>query len=147
VPSILTVSRELALHERQFRSTGSFDGFLSSVPGDAEGLGQVQSSVIQRQPMDGSPEIKRVALRTAVLLKEASESIFAEMHRKRPFLVPRMAVHGTVPAPLRTTAAQMTQQIQMLLAPQDRLRQQDSKTRTGSAPSRTGAGLIRRGKG
>jgi hypothetical protein len=69
------------------------------------------------------------------------------MPRKGPFLVPRLAAHGTVPAPLRTTAAQMTQQIQILLAPQDRLRQQDSKTCTGSAPSRTGAELIRRGKG
>jgi hypothetical protein len=63
--------------------------------------------------MDGNPEIQRVALHTAILL-EAPEGILAEMHRKRPFLVSRMAVHGTIPATLRTAAARMTRQIQVL---------------------------------
>jgi hypothetical protein len=92
------------LHGRQFESTGSFHGFLSSVPGDAEGLGQVQGSVVQRQPMHGSPEIKRVALHTAILL-EASKSILAQVDRKGPFLIRRMAVHRTAPATLRTRFA------------------------------------------
>jgi hypothetical protein len=48
---------------------GARDQFLFSVPGDPEGLGQVQCRVIRLQPMDGSPEIKRVALHIVVLLK------------------------------------------------------------------------------
>ncbi len=67
-------SQKPALNGRQLKLTGSFDGFLFPVPGDAERLGKVQGSVVQRQPMDRSPKIKRVALRTAILL-EASKSI------------------------------------------------------------------------
>jgi hypothetical protein len=72
----------------------------------------MQGSVVQRQLMDGSPEIQRVAVYTAVLL-EAPKNILAQLDRKGPFLVPRMAVHGTGTATLRTGAAQMMQQIQM----------------------------------
>ncbi len=68
---------------------------------------------MQRQPMDGSPEIERVALHTAILL-EASKNILAQMDPKGPFLIPRMAVHSTAPATLRTAAVQIVQQIQML---------------------------------
>jgi hypothetical protein len=63
--------------------------------------------------MDGRPEIKRVALHTAVLL-EASKSILAQVDRKGPFLIRRMAVHRTAPTTLRTAAAQVTQHIEML---------------------------------
>jgi hypothetical protein len=110
---MLMVSLEPPSRGWQFKSTGSFDGFLFSVPRQPEGLGQVQGSVVQRQPMDGSPEIERVALHTAVLL-EASKRILAQVDRKGPFLIRRMAVHRTAPATLRTAAAQMMQYIQML---------------------------------
>ena len=112
-PSVLIVWREPALHGCQSQSTGSFDGFLLSVPWKPEGLGQVQGSVIQREAVDGCPEIQRVALHPAVLL-EAPKNVLAEVDRKGPFLIPRMAVHRTATAALRTAAAQMMQQIQML---------------------------------
>jgi hypothetical protein len=103
---VLMVLREPPSHGRPFKSTGSFDGFLFSIPGDAKGLGQVQGGVVQRQPMDGSPKIKRVALRTAIFL-EASECVLAEMDRKRPLLIPSMAVHRTATAALRAATAQL----------------------------------------
>jgi len=37
-----------ALNWRQLKLTGAFDGFLFPVPGDAERLGEVQGSVVQR---------------------------------------------------------------------------------------------------
>ena len=77
-PSVLMVSREPPSRGWQFKSTGSFDGFLFSFRWEPEGLGQVQGGVVQRQPMNGSPEIERVALHTAILL-EASKSVLAQV--------------------------------------------------------------------
>jgi hypothetical protein len=88
----LVIWREPASRGWQFKSTGSFDGFLFSIPCQAKGLGQVQGSVVQRQAMDNIPKIKRIALRTAISL-EASECVLAEMDRKRPLLILRIAVH------------------------------------------------------
>ena len=110
------VSREPPLCGWRLKSTGSFDGFLFSVRWEPEGLGQVQGGVVQRQPMNGSPEIDRVALHSAILL-EASKSILAQVDRKGPFPIRRMAVHRTTPATLETAAAKMMQQIRDAVAP------------------------------
>jgi len=98
------LSGEPASHGCQSQSTGSFDGFLSSVPWNSEGLGQVQRSVVERRAVDSRPEIERFALHTAILL-EVSKSILAEMDRKGPLLIRRIAEHWTATAALRAAAA------------------------------------------
>ena len=47
-------------------STGSFYGFLFSIPGYLEGLGQVQRGVVQRETMDRRPEIQHVSLDSTI---------------------------------------------------------------------------------
>ena len=87
-------------------STGSFYGFLFSIPGKSEGLGQVQGGVVQRQPMDGRPEIQRVALDSAIRV-EAAKRVLAQMDREGPLPVRGVAVHRAGTAALLATAAQL----------------------------------------
>src|SRR5271155_92688 len=57
--------------------TGSRYGFLFSIPGESERLGQVQRRLVQRQAMHGRPQIQRVALDRALSM-EASEHVLAQ---------------------------------------------------------------------
>ena len=60
-----------------FELTGSY-GFLFSVTGQMEGLGQMQCSLVQRQLVDGRPEVQGIAL-GAALGVEALEDVLAEV--------------------------------------------------------------------
>src|SRR5438034_9529022 len=93
-------------------STGSFYGFLFSLPGKPEGLGQKQGGVVQRQTMDGRPEVQRVPSGSAIRL-EASKSVLAQMDREGPLPVPGVAVHRARTAALRAGAPHLTQEPQM----------------------------------
>src|SRR5436309_3159286 len=63
------------------RITGSCDGSLFSVQRHPEGLGQVQGRVIQRQPMNHSPEIQDVPFDPARRVK-APKRALAQMNRE-----------------------------------------------------------------
>jgi hypothetical protein len=93
-------------------STGSYYGFLFSIPGKPERLGQMQRGVVQRQTMDGRPQVQRVPLDPTIRL-EASKCALAQMDREGPLPVPGVAVHRTGAATLRAAAAQLTQESQM----------------------------------
>jgi len=54
---------------RRSGRTGSLYGFLFSVPGNLEGLGQVQGGLVQRQAMDRSPQIQHVPLDRTLSVK------------------------------------------------------------------------------
>ena len=81
-------------------TTGSRDGFLFSVPGQLEGLGQVQGGVVQRQTMDGRPEIQHVPLDPAIRV-EALKGVLAQMDREGSLRVSGLAVHGAGTTALR----------------------------------------------
>ena len=91
--SLYLFSPAPALHRSRTQLTGSFYGFLFSVPGKPEGLGQMQRRVVQRQAMDGRPEVQRIALDPAIRL-EASEHVLAQMDREGSLPVSGMAVHA-----------------------------------------------------
>ena len=97
-------------------STGSFYGFLFSVPGQLEGLGQMQGGVVQRQTMDRRPEIQHVPLDPAIRV-EALKGVLAQMDREGSLRVPGVAVHGAGTTALLAAAAQLRQETQMLQAP------------------------------
>ena len=91
-----------------FELTGS-NGFLFSVTGQMEGLGQMQSSLVQRQLVDGRPEVQGIAL-GAALGVEALEDVLAQMRREGRLRVVRAAVDWTGPAALQAAAAQLVEQ-------------------------------------
>src|ERR1700722_13469861 len=93
-------------------ATGSFYGFLFSIPGEPEGLGQIQGGVRQRQTMDRRPEVRRVPLGPAIRL-EASKCALAQVDREGPLPIPGLAVHRARTAALRAVATQLTQEPQM----------------------------------
>jgi hypothetical protein len=78
-----------------FELTGS-NGFLFSVTGQMEGLGQMQSCLVQRQLVDRRPEVQGVAL-GAALGVEALEDVLAQMCREGRLRVVRAAVDWTAP--------------------------------------------------
>jgi hypothetical protein len=59
--------------------TGSLHGFLFSVPGKPEGLGQVQGGFGQRPSMDRCPEVQHVPLEHAIRVK-ALKDVLAQMN-------------------------------------------------------------------
>ena len=79
-------------------TTGSRDGFLFSVPEQMEGLGQVQGGVVERQTMDGCPEIQRVPPDPAIGV-EALKSVLPQMDGEGSLRISGLAVEGA-----RTTA-------------------------------------------
>jgi hypothetical protein len=83
-----------------------------SIPGQPEGRGQMQRGVVQRQTMDGRPQVQRVPLGPTIRL-EAAKRALAQMDREGPLPVPGVAVHRTRAATLRAAAAQLTQEPQM----------------------------------
>ena len=64
--------------ETTLLSTGSWDGFLFSLPGKPEGLSQMQRGVVQRQTMDGRPQVQRVPSGPTIRL-EASKRPLAQL--------------------------------------------------------------------
>src|SRR3974377_2618501 len=54
---------------RRSGRTGSLYWFLFSIPGNLEGLGQVQGGLVQRQAMDRSPQIQHVPLDRTLSVK------------------------------------------------------------------------------
>src|ERR1700734_1908844 len=94
-------------------TTGSRDGFLFPVPEQMEGLGQVQGGVVERQTMDGCPEIQHVALDPAIGV-EALKGALSEMEREGSLRGPRFAVDGARTTALVAAAAQLLHQAQML---------------------------------
>jgi hypothetical protein len=58
--------------------TGSLHGFLFSIQGKPEGLGQVQGGFVQRQWMDRSPEVQYVPLERTIRVK-ALKDVLAQM--------------------------------------------------------------------
>src|SRR5512135_531590 len=68
------------------RTTGSRDGFLFSVPGKLEGLGQVQGGFVQRQTMDRRPEIQDVPLDGTFRVKTL-KGVLAQVDREGPLRV------------------------------------------------------------
>jgi hypothetical protein len=79
-------------------ATGARDGFLFSVPEQVEGLGQVEGGVVQRQSMDGRPEVQHVPLDPAIGV-EALKGVLPQMDGEGSLRVSGLAVHGA-----RTTA-------------------------------------------
>ena len=49
-------------HPTLLGMTGPWYGFLFSIPGESERLGQMQRRLVQRQAMHGRPQVQRVAL-------------------------------------------------------------------------------------
>ena len=64
--------------------TGSGDGFLFSIPGESERLGQMQRGLVQRQAMHGRPQVQRVALDRALGI-EALEYVLVKIDREGAF--------------------------------------------------------------
>jgi hypothetical protein len=58
--------------------TGSWYGFLFSIPGQSERLRQMQRGVVQRQAMHGSPQVQHIAPHPAFIMK-ASENVLAQI--------------------------------------------------------------------
>ena len=88
------------------RLTGSFDGFLFSVAWDAEGFRQVQGGLVERQMVDGGPEVEHIALSSAIGV-EAVEDVPAQVCREGGLRVAGLAVDRTRPATLQAAAAQV----------------------------------------
>src|ERR1700756_2378374 len=78
-----------------------------------EGLGQVQRSVVERQTMDGRPEIQHVPLDPAIGVK-ALKGVLLQMDREGSLRVSGLAVDGARTTSLVTLAAQLLHQTQML---------------------------------
>jgi len=93
--------------------TGSHYGFLFSVPGKLEGLGQVQGRFVQRQTMDRSPQIQDVPLERTVRV-EALKDVLAQMDGEGSLPVRGLTVHGAGTTALLATATQVREQAQML---------------------------------
>src|SRR6516162_11086309 len=92
--------------------TGSRDGFLFSVPGKLERLGQVQGRFVQRQAMDRCPEIQDVSLDGTPRVK-ALKDVLAQVDREGPLRVPGVAVHRTGTPTLVAPATQSRHQLQV----------------------------------
>src|SRR5580658_3874806 len=94
----------------RLRSTRWTDGFLFSVEGRLQGecSRQVDSRFVQRELVDGRPEVQGVALGGTVGV-EATEYLCVQGHRERVVLVLRLAMNGARPAPLPTTSLQALQ--------------------------------------
>ena len=90
---------------RRSGRTGSLYGFLFSVQGKLEGLGQVQGGFVQRQAMDRSPEIQHVPLEPTIRV-EALKDVLAQMDREGSLRGRGLAVHRARATALLATAAQ-----------------------------------------
>jgi hypothetical protein len=73
----------------------------------------VQCGIVQRQAMDRRPEIQHVPLDSSIHL-EALKRGFPQMDREGSVPVGRVAVHGAGTTALVATAAELSQQTQML---------------------------------
>src|SRR5271166_5075813 len=98
---------------RRSGSTGSLYGFLFSVPGNLEGLGQVQGGLVQRQAMDHSPQIQHVPLDRTLSVK-ALKGVLAQMDREGSLWGRGLAVHGAGTTALPAATAQGREVAQML---------------------------------
>src|SRR5271157_5649380 len=93
--------------------TGSHYGFLFSIPGKLEGLGQVQGRFVQRQAMDRSPEIQHVPLERTIRV-EALKNVLAQMDGEGSLRGRGLTMHGAGTTALLATTAQAREQAQML---------------------------------
>src|SRR5271166_4644205 len=98
---------------RRSGRTGSPYGFLFSIPGNLEGLGQVQGGLVQRQAMDRSPQIQHVPLDRTLSVK-ALKGVLAQMDREGSLRGRGLAVHGTGTTALLAATAQARVVAQML---------------------------------
>ena len=98
---------------RRSGRTGSLYGFLFSVPGNLEGLGQVQGGLVQRQAMDRSPQIQHVPLDRTLSVK-ALKGVLAQMDREGSLRGRGLAVHGAGTTALLAATAQGREVAQML---------------------------------
>ena len=85
---------------------------LFSIPGKPEGFSQVQGGVVQRQPMNGRPQIQHVPLYLTTRFA-TSKRVLAQMDREGLLPVCRVTMHRTGTAALQADAAQLTQEIEM----------------------------------
>ena len=88
-------------------------GFLFSVPGNLEGLGQVQGGLVQRQAMDRSPQIQHIPLDRTLSVK-ALKGVLAQMDREGSLWGRGLAVHGAGTTALLAATAQGREVAQML---------------------------------
>ena len=84
-------SRILSAHD-----TGSAAGGMQ-----VEGLRQMQGRFVQRQTVNGGPQVQDVALSRTICLK-ALAHIFAEVNREGALAIGGLAMHGTRAAALLT---------------------------------------------
>src|SRR5271156_573309 len=94
-------------------TTGSRDGFLFSVPQQMEGLSQVQGGVVERQTMDGRPEVQHVPLDPAIGV-EALKGVLPQMDGEGSLRVSGLAVDGARTTALVAAAAQLRHQTEVL---------------------------------
>ena len=73
----------------------------------------MQGGVVQRQAMDGRPEVQHVALDPAIGV-EALEDVLAQMDGEGSLAIRGVAVDGAGTAALLAAAAQLVEQTQML---------------------------------
>jgi len=102
----------LQTQRRARGSTGSAYGFLFSVPGQVEGFRQLQRRLVQRQFVEGCPQVQDVALGAAVRV-EALEEVLAQVGRKGRLPVVGLPVERARPAALQATAAALVEQPQV----------------------------------
>ena len=84
-----------------------------SVPGNLEGLGQVQGGLVQRQAMDRSPQIQHIPLDRTLSVK-ALKGVLAQMDREGSLWGRGLAVHGAGTTALPAATAQGREVAQML---------------------------------
>ena len=108
----------------------------------------MQSRFVQRQLVDGRPEVQDVALSAAIGV-EALEDVLAQMGREGRLRVVRAAVERAGPAALQAAAAQVVEQSQMLAEPAPCVTcwRRNAKSTLGRAGRFAGVGLTGGGVG
>src|SRR5439155_17257033 len=87
-------------------------GFLFSIPEQVESLRQMQRGLVERQAMNGRPEIQDIAVHGAIRL-EALKDVLSQMNRERSLAILGLSVHRARSTPLRATAAQVLEQTEV----------------------------------
>jgi hypothetical protein len=77
-----------------------------------EGFRQMQSRFVERQAVDGGPEIQDVTLGRTICL-ETLANVVTEVNRKGALAIRRLAMHGTGAAALLTAAAEWLEEAQV----------------------------------
>src|SRR5437588_920237 len=108
-----TMALRALAHKPLRPSTGSWNGFLFSVARQMEGLRQLEGGVVERDVMQGSPQVEHVAVGTALGVK-ALKDVFTQVDGEGGLGVGALAVNRARSAALLPSAAEVTEHAEVL---------------------------------